>query len=260
MNCSCPVCRIEKDLICEMETPDFIRQYRDFAAARPLLAGFPTALELVQHIHSEEEVTSSSSDRFLAELLRLRKVVSSRDLACRLLLLVFIPTVHRTRGQLTAKFPSLATEDVAQNLIATLLACLDSPEFASRTSHFAFAISRKIRRSAFRWAIRETRIPLEDTGQPAARIEDLPSPQSFALTLREFLDSCERRGWLSSSDREILILSKIEGISCQELSRRNGHSPAALQHRIQRLVDRLRQLSGAPEPERLPQQLELFPE
>ena len=41
----------------------------------------------------------------------------------------------------------------------------------------------------------------------------------------------------TSTERRILTESKIEGLSCRELSQRNGHSAVAIQHRIQRLID-----------------------
>lgn len=75
--------------------------------------------------------------------------------------------------------------------------------------------------------------------------------------LGQFLDNCQRKGWLSTEERQLLIEFKLEGISCPELARRKGHSVVAIRHRIQRLLDRLRriaQTSGSG----MPQQLNLF--
>jgi hypothetical protein len=59
-------------------------------------------------------------------------------------------------------------------------------------------------------------------------------------------------------ERNLLIQFKVEGISCQELASRNGHSAIAIQHRIQRSLDRLRRLAKSP-PGPVAKQLELFP-
>jgi DNA-directed RNA polymerase specialized sigma24 family protein len=175
--------------------------------------------------------------------------------------LVFIPTIHRTTRQLSAIFPSLVREDIAQHLTTVLLEFLRSSDLRSRRSHLAFTIARKIRRSAFRWAIRESRIALErgrdgPTTRPSPG-EASEDPSYSVVLLGEFLDSSERRGWLSSAERQLLTQSKIEGISFQELSERNGHSAVALQHQINRLIKRLHQRVQTPL-DRTPEQLELF--
>ena len=176
----------------------------------------------------------------------------------RLLLLVFIPTIHRTTSQIAATFPSLTRDDTAQHLFAVLLEFLHSKELRSRHSHLGFTIARKIRRSAFRWAIRESHRSLRDEtdGTPTAILEiDVSDEDPHAdVLLQQFLGDCQRRGWLSSEERDLLTQFKLEGISCPELARRDGHSAVAIRHRIQRLLERLRriaQTSGNGTPEQL---------
>ena len=179
----------------------------------------------------------------------------------RLLLLVFIPTVHRTTSQITGAFPSLTRDDTAQHLFAVLLEFLHSKELRSRHSHLGFTIARKIRRSAFRWAIRESHRSLRDEtdGTSTAVLETHASDDdSHAnILLQQFLDNCQRRGWLSTEERELLTQFKLEGISCPELARRNGHSAVAIRHRIQRLLDRLRRIAQTSD-NGTPEQLNLF--
>jgi DNA-directed RNA polymerase specialized sigma24 family protein len=131
-----------------------------------------------------------------------------------------------------------------------------------RRTHLAFSLARHLRRSAFRWAVRESRLVPAQVQNETTPEESAPpvsdEPPHSAILLEQFLDVCERRGWLSSSDRRLLTQAKIEGISYEELSRRNGHSAFAIQHRIQRAIDRLRRLTRNPKPAP-PVQLELFP-
>jgi hypothetical protein len=262
-SCDCLVCRLEMNLTVELGADGNGERYRELARSGALLSGFPTSSDLIRYLHSTEiEDRQPSSDDVLVELLRpaidplLRKVWNS------ILLLVFIPTIHRTMRQLSAIFPSLPRDDIAQHLTTFLLEFLTSSELRSRRSHLAFTIARKIRRSAFRWAIRESHIALEE--EQDGRAHGPPQGLAFrdpsysALLLVEFLDTSERRGWMSSAERRLLAQSKIEGFTCQELSRRNGHSAVAIQHQITRLIMRLREHAQV-RVEHISKQLELFP-
>jgi DNA-directed RNA polymerase specialized sigma24 family protein len=260
-NCNCLICRLEADLITELGTDCSQTLYLRLAASCLVLSGFPTTLQLIRHLHRPEAGhPSPTSDEILRELLGLPSDPDLLQFWHSTILLAFIPTIHRTSSHIGTTFPSLTRDDIAQHLIATLLESLYSSELRSRQSHLAFTVARRVRRLGFRWAIHESRTALrkEAVGPPLTA----PVPAAFdrsgsALLLCEFLDSCERRGWLSSSERHMLMQCKIEGISCQELSRQNGHSPVALQHRIQRLIDRLRRLTRTPTAN-IPRQLELF--
>jgi DNA-directed RNA polymerase specialized sigma24 family protein len=262
-NCNCFICRLETSLTTELSADRSSENYHYVVDSSLVLSGFPTSLELIQHLHRPEiDHQYPSSDQILLELIRPRTNPSLQQSWNSILLLVFIPTIHRTTSQLSVSFPFLARDDIAQNLVTILLEFLHSNELQSRHSHLAFTVARRIRRTAFRWAIHESRIAAVEQphGPPTARPEPEASEDHSpsAVLLREFLDNCERRGWLTSTERRILTESKIEGVSCQELSRRNGHSSVALQHRIQRLIDKLRRLTQKP-PHDIPQQLELFP-
>jgi len=261
--CKCHICRLETNLIAELSLEAISAQYRQLVDSSLVLSGFPTPLHLIQHLHFPDvEGQHSSSDDILLELLRLGIAPLLRQLWHCLLLLVFIPTIHRTTSQLSATFPSLARDDIAQHLIAVLLDFLRSRELHSRRSHLAFTIARRLRRSAFRWAIHESRIAAieERDGPPTMHPSPDVSGDLFhaSVLLRQFLDDCEHKGWLTSAERQMLTESKIEGHSCRELSQRNGDSPVAIQHRIHRLIDRLRRLAQTSS-NSIPQQFELFP-
>jgi hypothetical protein len=262
-NCDCLICRLEISLIAELAEDQNGETFRQFAASSSVLSGFPTALELTQHLHNHEnENPTPSSDEVLLELLRPGIDTRFHPLWQRLFLLVFIPTIHRTTSHITTSFPSLTRDDIAQHLVTVLLESLHSNELQSRRSHFAFAIARMMRRRAFQWAIHESRTSLRDesdiapTAQHEAHVRDEHS-RSITL-LGRFFDNCQRRGWLSPEERQLLTQFKLEGISCPELARRNGHSAVAIRHRIQRLLDRLRRIAQKSAIS-TPEQLDLFP-
>jgi DNA-directed RNA polymerase specialized sigma24 family protein len=257
--CDCLICRLEASFIAELSDDRSREEFRLFAVLSPILAAFPTALELIGKLHDHDNHQQNpSSDEVLLDLLSRGGDTLLRPMWQRLLLLVFIPTIHRTTSQIAATFPSLTRDDTAQHLFAVLLEFLHSKELRSRHSHLGFTIARKIRRSAFRWAIRESHRSLRDEtdGTPTAILEiDVSDEDPHAdILLQQFLGDCQRRGWLSSEERDLLTQFKLEGISCPELARRGGHSAVAIRHRIQRLIERLRriaQTSGNGTPEQL---------
>lgn len=260
-DCDCLICRLEASLLDELNRQKGLEGYRLWAASSQILAAFSTARELIAHLHRHSDGQSSSVDAVIAELVRPGRNGSLDPIGQSLLLLVFVPTIHRTTTQITNAFPSLAREDTAQHLFAALLEFLHSTELRSHRSHLAFFVARKMRRSAFRWAIRESRLDLPTDWDPAptasAESDESRDESHAAVVLAKFLDDCQRRGWLSEQERRLLAQFKLEGIRAAELARRSGHSSTAVHHRIQRLLDRLRRIARKPAGS-MPEQLNLF--
>jgi DNA-directed RNA polymerase specialized sigma24 family protein len=260
--CDCLICRLEASLIAELSDDRSKEEFQLFAVSSPILSSFPTTFELIGklHDHNNHEL-SPTSDEVLLELLRRSSDTLFRPMWQRLLLLVFVPTVHRTTSQIAATFPSLTRDDIAQHLFTVLLEFLHSKELRSRHSHLAFTIARKMRRSAFRWAIRESHTSLRDGMDvpPTTHVEtEVNNHHSHAnFLLQQFLDNCQRRGWLSSEERDLLTQFKLEGATGSELARRNGHSAVAIRHRVQRVLGRLRRIARTQE-SGTPEQLNLF--
>jgi DNA-directed RNA polymerase specialized sigma24 family protein len=262
-HCECLVCRLEKSLMAELSDEPLKKDFGTFAASSDILAGFPTPLDLVREIHTPDDRNhNSSADPLILELLKRNSSSGVRSIWQRILLQVFIPTIHRTTSQITASFPSLARDDVSQYILCSFLEFLPSRDLQTRRSHLAFTIARKLRRRAFRWAIHEVRGAAreETNGSRTTKIEDVVEEEPFSakILLHQFLDDCQKIGSLSSEERDLLVRFKIEGVSCLELALRNGHSAVAIQHRIQRLLDKLRRIARKT-PRGLPEQLELFP-
>lgn len=262
-HCECLVCRLEKSLMAELSDEHLNKDYKQLAASTDILSGFPTPLDLVREIHAPDDRNhNSSADPLILELLKRNSSSGVQSIWQRILLRIFIPTIHRTTSQITASFPSLGRDDVSQYIVCSFLEFLPSRDLQTRHSHIAFTVARKLRRRAFRWAIHEARETAreETDGRRTTEIEDVVEEEPFSakILLRQFLDDCQKIGSLSSEERDLLVRFKIEGVSCLELALRNGHSAIAIQHRIQRLLDRLRRIARKT-PRSLPEQLELFP-
>ena len=118
-----------------------------------------------------------------------------------------------------------------------------------------------MRRSAFRWAIRESRLDLsnDSDGAPTAseETEENGDESPAGVSLAAFLDNCQRRGWLAEEERLLLSQCKLEGVTSAELARRSRQSVGAIEQRIHRLLEKLRRIARKSDGG-TPQQLDLF--
>ena len=161
--CDCLICRLEASIIAELSDDRSREEFRFFAVSSPILAGFPISFRTHPKLRDHDnQGQNSSSDEILLDLLGRGSDMLFQPMWQRLLLLVFIPTVHRTTSQVTSTFPSLTRDDTAQHLFAVLLEFLHSRRTSFPQFSLGFTIARKIRRSAFRWAIRESHRSLGD--------------------------------------------------------------------------------------------------
>jgi DNA-directed RNA polymerase specialized sigma24 family protein len=261
-HCDCLVCRLETSLIDELDTEQAVEKFRLWAATSDILSAFPTALDLVAHLHRQSPAESSSVDRVILELVRGGTNGTESSLWQSILLLVFVPTIHRTTTQVSAAFPPLGRDDAAQHLFVTLIEFIRSADLRSHRSHVAFFVARRMRRSAFRWAIRESRLDLPtdwDSGTTESEeIDEASDEPDTGILLEKFLDDCQQRGWLSEEERTLLEQFKLEGVSAAELALASGHSVMAIYHRIQRLLERLRRIARNSGSRVRSEQLELF--
>jgi hypothetical protein len=163
-----------------------------------------------------------------------------------LLVLVFVPMLHRTVRRVVMWQPLLVEEDVVQQALGVLLEFLRSDDMRVRQSHFAFAISRAVKRQVFAWAAREgmKQALVNHAGDafPPLVIEE---PFERYAQLRHFLNRCATRGDLSDSELNLLIQFKLEGAGNGEvLSTSNGNSSSnAARQKLKRLLAKLRRLA-----------------
>jgi DNA-directed RNA polymerase specialized sigma24 family protein len=263
-SCDCLICRLEKNLIAALEEDRACADYRTLVSLQTELSRFSSPVALIRELHSPAKYEHSPGvDLLLTRVLRENARGDPHPIWGQILLLLFIPTIHRTSTQIVVSFSSLARDDVSQHVLTMFLEILTSHDLKARNSHIAFTIARALRRRAFRWAIQESRgfarddLHLQTTdGSERVLLEAAITPQ---VLLHEYLDACQRAGLLSARDRALLIAFKIEGVPYAELARRNGHTAIAIKRRVQRTVERLRRIAMT-NALNLPKQLELFTE
>jgi hypothetical protein len=247
--CRCLVCGLERSLL-EQLAEDIPRErYRRFADSHALLSDFPVVPDLLAYLHTARSSNGNHrADEILAKLFQ-ALVMDNSDATLRdLLLLAFIPTLHATCRQVACRYPSLSSGDITQHTVAALLQIFGIPEFHTRGTHVAFAISRILKRQAFEWAERECRSPLH--GAVSDIFRDTPSASDAEQTieraalLRHFLDRCLQRGLLTGEDLALLVEFKLDASRDA-----TPGGPAALysnatRQRMKRLLQKLRRFAS----------------
>jgi len=236
---------MERHLTEQFSGPEGQKTYRQFASFSPVLSAFPVASDLISFLHMEHSAENGapSKDGILAELLRGTTNNGRSCTSQELLLLAFVPMLHRISRQVEKRCRGLLSDDVAQHVVTALLESFGLREFAGRDSHLAFAIARFMRRNAFAWAERESR----DSVNCFDRVETLegaphrggPQPIERIALLRHFLDRCRRRGVLSGEDLERLVQFKLGELPSVDYSN-------ASRQRMKRLLAKLRRAAKRP--------------
>ena len=200
-NCGCLVCRLEKSLTVELQAEAASRESPYLASSSSVVSRFPNPLDLVREMHAADGHSDrASADTLLLEILKQHSCARPPSVWQRILLLAFIPTMHRTASQVRVLFPALAREDTSQHVVTVFLEFLGSSELRARRSHLAFTIARKLRRQAFRWAIRETRgaSPEEPGGNAIEEVENAAAGQPL------YADVALNRGSFTSASHPVL--------------------------------------------------------
>ena len=248
-NCCCPVCELEHALLRELNSGPAENEYRTFALQSSVLFAFRTGNDLLLYLRESQNTQNPTAraDEILSELLRLSRNPQQR-IWRQLVLLVLMPAIHKTSSQITAGFPSLARDDIAQHLVTSVLEIVPSQTLQAQRSHFAFTISRAMRRSAFRWALHEADFTTAVNTEEAV-LNELPADSDgnfeIKIILGEFLARCLSGGLLSPSEHQLLVLFKIQGVSSEALAARQELSDVAFRRRMQRVIEKLRRAARA---------------
>ncbi|HET9377773.1 MAG TPA: hypothetical protein VFO40_22565 [Chthoniobacterales bacterium] len=241
--CNCALCNIEEHLLTDLTLRES-DAFDELVSISNHLRQFSSVSALLLHFRASPAATSS--DELLRELFTAR--AARPAFTESLLVLVFLPMLHGTIRRVVKQQPGLLAEDITQQTLSFLLQSLRSAELRARQSHFAFAISRAVKRQVFEWANREggRNGPLNHGSAeiPAAfTVED--SLERHAL-LRHFLYRCVTKGLITNPELDLLIQFKLEGDTGNDLWESRETFSNALRQRLKRLLAKLRRLAQAP--------------
>jgi DNA-directed RNA polymerase specialized sigma24 family protein len=235
------LCRIEKQLATELAssiaTYDAVR-----GSAANGLRAFPSPFHLLFHLKATQ--AGPSSDDLFRELLAARAV--EPQFVETLMIVAFVPVLHGTVRRIAKQQLCLTRADITQQALSVFLQVLRSEQIEKRQSHFAFAISRAVKRQLFEWAGREGAVHGpgrdEDPQGPAPPMDD--DFMERHATLRHFLHRCIAKGLLGGAELDLLIQIKLDGNTGEEIAESNSTTSNAIRQRMKRLIAKLRRLAG----------------
>jgi len=249
LRCGCHICKIEHHLILALRVPPRSDEFSRLVAGVTPLAGFSSALALVEHLHSRPAGTSivASSGELVGALIQKSTISSDVELRNSVLVLCFIPMIHRTYHEVRAWFREIEPDDIAQQILTMFLELVDSTPPILMNNHLPIALTRSLRKSAFRWAEKEKRIAIQREFDKSREIAEPSASDTFETVslLNDFLDYCQRIGVLSTFERDLLIRLKIDGFFAKEIIHTHtALSEKAVHWRVERIVQRLQKAAA----------------
>lgn len=237
--CHCLLCSTEASLLKTTSLSEKeIVQGMFLKAAH--LSRFASVSSLIRYLRSAAPDTEI--DAVLGELCALRK--GHAEITKALFVLAFLPMLQVVIRRVTRVQSALVLEDVTQQALSFLLQYLASPDLDARRSHYAFAISRAVKRKTFEWARRQSHIENIEAYRNGnfssfTVAEDL---ERYA-TLRHFLHNAVARHLLTDRELDLLIEFKLEGNGRGEFEASGRGNSNMLRQRLKRVLAKLRRIA-----------------
>ena len=244
-NCRCVVCDVERNLLNSLNSQTARTHFQAFARNHAVLKHFDSPADVIAQLHEHERVEAANHNAWNGILHVLVESIADRtaeEIGQQLLLLAYMPAIHRTFAEVCRQFPALTAEDVAQQAALVLLEAARSPAMLTQNGYLPIALARDFRKRLIRWAFAEVRrsIPEVDVVHPEPE-----SNENFedAVLLEDFLSQWQRAGVLSQEETDLLRKFKCDGFHWHELGDgEDGPSANALYFRVYRTINRLRRL------------------
>jgi DNA-directed RNA polymerase specialized sigma24 family protein len=251
-NCCCVVCHVERSLLNSLNTQTARTHFQALARTYPILNHFDSPADVIAHLHEHERVELVNHKAWNGILHALVDSIAdgtAEEIGQQLLLLAYMPAIHRAYVEVCQQFPALAAEDVAQQAALVLLEAARSPAMRNQNGYLPIALARDFHKRLIRWAFGEIRqsaqvqeAPIDVPGSPNASFE-------HAATLEAFLQQAQRDGLLSDSECELLLKLKYEGFQAKEMAEALGTDPLKshrrLHRKLQTILNRLRRAARA---------------
>jgi hypothetical protein len=239
--CPCLLCSTEANLLKAVKLAEAEIVERLFSRS-PHLSNFLSTSSLLLYLRTAPP--DMQVDELLGELCALRKVRS--DWIESLLVLAFLPMLHTTIRRVTKVQSALAVEDVTQQTLIFLLQVLSSDDLEAHRSHFAFAISRAVKRRTFEWAYRQSVIgnfeTKENSELPAHAVSENTLERHAALW--HFLHKTLVNRLLTPNELDLLIEFKLEGNGGSDFAASGRGNSNMLRQRLKRLLAKLRHIAN----------------
>ena len=249
LHCKCHICKVERHLFKSLTEPPANVRFSTLALSSPALARFSNVSELLSDLHSRRNGDSGASlaGELVPVLISAGTGVSDIELVQAVLVLAFTPTIHRTHRELCAWFRELESEDIGQQILTLFLELVTSASPTLMNSHLPIALTRTLRKNAFRWAEKEQRVAIQREAEKSVETAEPLGYDAFetVAVLNDFLDHCQRTGILSVFERDLLIRLRVDGFFAKEIIHTHtALSERAVHRRVQRILQRLQKAAN----------------
>ena len=245
LKCNCTICSVERLLFVSVGEPLGTERFLKLAASSPVLTTFTNASALIHHLHGQKDgdYRPPSVSEVLGALIQAGPETNDPQMSQSVLVLAFMPAIHRTYREICAWFQEIPADDIAQQVLLFFLGLAASVPVGLLNGQLPFALSRSLRRNTLRWAMRE-QLMLMDRNFAENRVRQAEPREDARFEsvslLWDFLDYCVRIGILSKFERDLLVKVKLDGFIAKELlDRHTVLSPKAVHVRIQRIMQKL---------------------
>ena len=249
LHCKCHICKVERHLFKSLTQPPASVRFSAIALSSPALARFSNVSELLTDLHTGRNSDSGAplASELVPVLISAGTDASDSDLIQAVLVLAFTPTIHRTHRELCAWFRELESEDIGQQILTLFLELVNSASPTLMNSHLPIALTRTLRKNAFRWAEKEQRVAIRREAEKSGEAAEPFGYDAFetVTVLNDFLDHCQRIGILSVFERDLLIRLRVDGFFAKEIIHTHtALSERAVHRRVQRILQRLQKAAN----------------
>ena len=249
LQCNCQICKIERHLVVSLSEQPYSNEFLIVANSATPLATFSNALALVEHLHAQRNgvISVPSASEIVGFLIQNNSRVSGAELKNSILVLAFIPMIHRTYREVRAWFREIEPEDIAQQILTLFLDLVGSVSPMPMNNYLPIALTRTLRKNSFRWAEKEKRHSIQREADKSGEFAELGANDTFETVsvLTDFLNHCHRIGILSTFERDLLIKLKVEGFFAKEIIQAHtALSEKAVHSRVERILQRLQKAAN----------------
>jgi DNA-directed RNA polymerase specialized sigma24 family protein len=249
IQCNCHICKIERHLIVSLSEQPYSDEFLAVANPATPLATFSSALALVEHLHAQRNgvISVPSAGEIVGSLIQNTSLVFGAELKNSILVLAFIPMIHRTYREVRAWFREIEPEDIAQQILTLFLDLADSASPMPMNNYLPIALTRTLRKNSFRWAEKEKRHTIQRETDKSQEFAEVGANDTFETVsvLNDFLSHCHAIGILSTFERDLLIKLKVEGFFAKEIIQTHtALSEKAVHWRVERILQRLQKAAN----------------
>jgi hypothetical protein len=242
-NCRCVVCEVERNLLNSLSTQTAQTHFHALALNYPILNHFDSPADVIDQLHEHEQaelVNHKAWNGILHALIDSIVDRTGEEIGQQLLLLAYMPAIHRAYIEVCQQFPALAAEDVAQQAALVLLEAARPPAMRNQNGYLPVALARDFHKRLIRWAFGETRWSAQVQEGPIDVPESANASFERAVTLEAFLQQAQRDRLLSQAECELLLKLKYEGFEAKEMAETLGtNSHRRLHRKLQTILNRL---------------------